>query len=438
MQLSVTGDGYIKCVAGSEEHILAEQITVINASNLSLPCMKDRYDEKVLFYHIGDHISVLEYIKTKVMDFDAVKELAINLANIYIRSENAGLSNQKIVSDIRYVFISPSTMQLKVIQCPLAEYTEKNNYRKSLGSICNECKSKNAYIAIGYILEEIRQSGFVLKDFVKRLEKLENSRSSRNETAEVNRPVETRVVEKKVIVNKTNYLVCSLVAALLEIVGIVVVPLVVDMLGFKGSIYVNLISCVCVVLLTVLVFVILQLCTKKEVVQMSAVNNAEATMGNARIERTEGRELEDKVVFNKKAAQESVRLAKSMENFDDTGLLQEEVEINPLKRQEQYHKNAVPTVYLVDEETSKTHQVLKNGFVIGRASECDLVVNSSIVSKRHAEIIFEDGIFYVRDLNSSNYTYLNKANIEPMELYKIEDGSRIGFGNKWFIFKTSL
>ena len=62
MELSITGDGYIKCVANMAEHIETEQITQINASNLSLPCMKDRYEEKVLFYHIGDNISMTEYL----------------------------------------------------------------------------------------------------------------------------------------------------------------------------------------------------------------------------------------------------------------------------------------------------------------------------------------------------------------------------------------
>ena len=46
MELSITSDGYVKCVATSAEHIVTEQITAINTSNISLPCMKDRYEDE--------------------------------------------------------------------------------------------------------------------------------------------------------------------------------------------------------------------------------------------------------------------------------------------------------------------------------------------------------------------------------------------------------
>ena len=442
MQLSLTGDGYIKCVADSEADIIAEQVTAINASNLSLPCMIDRYEKNVLFYHVGANISVFDYIKSAIMDFGTVKELAVNLAKLFIELESEGLPNDKIIADIRYIYINPSTKQLRVMQCPIEDFLEENSYQVAMASICNNVKSKNAYIAIGYILEEVRQDGFELKNFVRRLEKLENLQKGKNEAVETKTVVETQIVEKTVLVNKTSYLLSGSLAVLLELIGLLFIPLIWKAMKHPITFGTNIVSCGIIVVLTIAVFAIMSVCTKNSKNQVVSVNGSQ---DNARIQTGEhsvGRELAEVEAERKAEIRESAKVIKASkpvdDGFDETGLLEEEVEINPLKRQEQYHKNAVPVVYLIDEETNKKHEIRKSVFVVGRSSECDLVVDSTIVSKKHAEIVFENGVYYVRDLKSSNYTYLNKATIEPMELYKIDDGSRIGFGNKWFIFKTSL
>ncbi len=44
---------------------------------------------------------------------------------------------------------------------------------------------------------------------------------------------------------------------------------------------------------------------------------------------------------------------------------------------------------------------------LGRADECDIVLPSVSVSRRHAVILFKDGICGVKDLASFNGTLLN-------------------------------
>lgn len=70
---------------------------------------------------------------------------------------------------------------------------------------------------------------------------------------------------------------------------------------------------------------------------------------------------------------------------------------------------------------------------VGRASENDLVLHDPNVSAAHAEIYIAGGIFYLRDLGSSNGTYLNHNKISESPLY-IGDEITIGetkllFGN---------
>ena len=431
MELSVTSDGYVRCVAKEGEHIISEQITAINASNLSLPCMQDRYDSNVLYYHVGDNISVFDYIRSRVMDFELIKELAVGLGNVFIKLEESGLPNNKVITDIRYVFVSPSTRQIKVLQCPVDEYSDNTSYQKIMTTLCYNIKSQNAYVAIGYILEAVKQDNFNIRVFTQRLGMLENAA---NRSVKETKQVETQIVEKRIVINRTSYILCGIISAIMELVGILLLPYIFyTFVGLKPIVSGG-ISAVLMVLITMCIFIIMQVASKNKNTQSINTENigreSHSTEQVARVTRHEDTE--------RSAGTGSVRESDNNAAPGGTTILVEEVEINPLKRMEAYSKNALPTAYLIEEETNRKHQITKNNYLVGRGAECDLEVNSTIVSKKHAEIVYENNMYYVRDLNSKNYTYLNKATIEPEELYKIEDGSRIGFGNKWFIFKTNL
>jgi hypothetical protein len=54
--------------------------------------------------------------------------------------------------------------------------------------------------------------------------------------------------------------------------------------------------------------------------------------------------------------------------------------------------------------------------VIGRSSSCELVLADDTVSRRHAELFTEDGRWLLRDLDSSNGTWLNGRRIVEAEV----------------------
>jgi len=51
-------------------------------------------------------------------------------------------------------------------------------------------------------------------------------------------------------------------------------------------------------------------------------------------------------------------------------------------------------------------------FLIGRSPECDLVLSSQLVSRKHAELKWNDDVLMIRDLGSSNATLINDHPIE--------------------------
>ncbi|HEX8369269.1 MAG TPA: FHA domain-containing protein [Pyrinomonadaceae bacterium] len=89
------------------------------------------------------------------------------------------------------------------------------------------------------------------------------------------------------------------------------------------------------------------------------------------------------------------------------------------------------------DETGETKRVLVEGdrFVIGRHSENDLSIPDGSLSRRHAQIERFGDVFVVSDLDSSNGTTLNGANLEKPAALKKGDKFNLGGG---FEFEVEL
>ncbi|NQU22889.1 MAG: FHA domain-containing protein [Candidatus Nealsonbacteria bacterium] len=65
-------------------------------------------------------------------------------------------------------------------------------------------------------------------------------------------------------------------------------------------------------------------------------------------------------------------------------------------------------------------------FLIGRSEECHLRPQSSRVSRRHTMIVVQEGYVGVRDLGSSNGTYVNDEKIDDEKELKNGDQLKVG------------
>ena len=74
-------------------------------------------------------------------------------------------------------------------------------------------------------------------------------------------------------------------------------------------------------------------------------------------------------------------------------------------------------------------------FVIGRSLQSDVLLSDDSVSQRHAQITVEDGSAVIRDLMSSNGTFVNGNRIDSQ---KLKDGDSIHFGEFHALFKHGL
>ena len=80
-------------------------------------------------------------------------------------------------------------------------------------------------------------------------------------------------------------------------------------------------------------------------------------------------------------------------------------------------------------DPGKTFEVNIGTTTIGRTSANDIFIPDKPVSRKHAEITFEDGTFYIRDLGSKNGTLVDGKNVSS-EPEAMKDGLKIQLSSK--------
>ena len=73
-------------------------------------------------------------------------------------------------------------------------------------------------------------------------------------------------------------------------------------------------------------------------------------------------------------------------------------------------------------------ELIQTEIIIGRSPDLAVTIDDRVVSRQHARIIFQEGQFYLEDLDSSNGTYLNGLLIE--QRVPINSGDQISLGKR--------
>lgn len=73
----------------------------------------------------------------------------------------------------------------------------------------------------------------------------------------------------------------------------------------------------------------------------------------------------------------------------------------------------------------RRYTLTRQGTLIGRGSECGIIVDGLLVSRKHARIVFEGGRHVLRDLDSTNGTFVNQQRIS---VHALRDGDVVQIG----------
>lgn len=77
-------------------------------------------------------------------------------------------------------------------------------------------------------------------------------------------------------------------------------------------------------------------------------------------------------------------------------------------------------------QAGKEIRVAGDSFVIGRNSDCQLRPRSDLISRRHCEIVIENGEVYLVDFGSRNGSYVNDKRVEGRCQLRLGDHLRVG------------
>ncbi len=90
-------------------------------------------------------------------------------------------------------------------------------------------------------------------------------------------------------------------------------------------------------------------------------------------------------------------------------------------------------VVIYGSELGKKYNLNSSSLVIGRSSKCDIQIDQESISRNHSKIVNTGKSILVRDLGSTNGTYVND---EPIDEYVMRDGDLIKIGRTIFKFLT--
>ena len=85
----------------------------------------------------------------------------------------------------------------------------------------------------------------------------------------------------------------------------------------------------------------------------------------------------------------------------------------------------------------KIHKLLNSNkiyigqkYVLGRGKDCDIDLDSFLLSRRHVELIYySSNLIQIKDLNSRNGTYINNSKVEPNQEIKFSVNDKLSLGD---------
>ncbi len=100
-------------------------------------------------------------------------------------------------------------------------------------------------------------------------------------------------------------------------------------------------------------------------------------------------------------------------------------------------RDSEPYLLGCGEEGEERIRLTKDSFIIGRLKgQVDHVCSNNTIGKIHAQIIKRGSLFYVKDLNSRNGTFINGVRMTCNIEYELKDSDRVTLANSHYVFNV--
>lgn len=92
--------------------------------------------------------------------------------------------------------------------------------------------------------------------------------------------------------------------------------------------------------------------------------------------------------------------------------------------------------YLIRMQTQERIEITKAIFMIGKDVGADYQISdNNAISRKHASIIFREDGYFIKDLDSTNHTFVNRRLIRGPEEIRLESGMSLMLANEMFIYR---
>lgn len=421
---------YLVLKVNNDTKLLNHQVEILcqNPNSSFVPFHVKRENENVFIcYNITSKISLSQYIERKNLKKKELLDLLRNIVKNLMLHSNYLLDLSGFIIHSDFIFVNPATAEVLLLYVPVpCSRNSKEILRSFFKDIVVNSSSSDDDARDNYlqrILNYLKSDTFSLIEFNRLIVDLRNSGElyeyekrevDQETTAEMDTPCGRSFKEKAYTDAGKGKSIRSII--LLQPLFLIAVVIAYSLMAVRGTGDIISISAVVLIAAALDILAIKKIMDSQwkrvpvEDDQLIAKDKAKGSTG-----------CSDRIIRSR--YKQALSLPDTVK-ANDTILISEAP------------KDCYPYLESIGSNRVERIVINKNKFLIGRlGSMVDHIIQGNTIGKLHAEITVSEGLFYIKDLNSKNGTYVNGVRIPGNNEYEIKGNDIIRFSNYEYVFR---
>ncbi|TYQ16011.1 UNVERIFIED_CONTAM: pSer/pThr/pTyr-binding forkhead associated (FHA) protein [Acetivibrio alkalicellulosi] len=465
---------YLVVSCNVDEMILNYQVDMLSQNHVSNILALDvrRKDEKInLYYNITSKISLKQFLKKKKLFRNEFLKIVYDMLKVILGCKDFLLNEESFLLSDDFIYINPETMEIFLVYIPVKSQGDINyifkDYIMNFIMYTADIDERNSDNFLQKILSYLKTDVFNILDFSKLIKDMNKKEERDNRQVEVESfdissteqafinqkdtkekvnkaiikqrdiPAKRPLEKSKTLKNdnntntKTKYKTSSIIVGVILQVVLFFVAIAVFASGKLATLGEDMVvNSFAVILILGAISVLLwkNVLNKKNIIAQAKSNeNKNKTLQNQNIIQKQ------KIEVPKKIEKPQLENTRTNEIIDDkTTLLS-----NYSEGDTELLDNSLKNPILLSKKNGVIEEITINKpcFKIGRVQEMvDYVSQNRAIGKVHAEIISKNARYYLKDLNSTNGSFVNGIKLESNVEKEIKNNDKIAFANDEYTF----